>query len=85
MKVDLGELRKQIEAELKNLEQRRSSLMKNLEQITAVQEIVEETMGESEDFRIQKALERMSDEAQQETAEDQEDEEPEIKIASIER
>jgi ABC-type hemin transport system ATPase subunit len=61
MKVDLGELKKQIETELRGMEQRRTQLLKNLEQIQGVLEIVEETMGESEDFRIQKALERMSE------------------------
>ncbi len=61
MKVDLGELKKQIETELRGMEQRRTQLLRNLEQIQGVLEIVEETMGESEDFRIQKALERMSE------------------------
>jgi ABC-type hemin transport system ATPase subunit len=69
MKVDLGELKKQIETELRGMEQRRTQLLKNLEQIQGVLEIVEETMGESEDFRIQKALERMSEQLDGDRAE----------------
>ena len=87
MKVDLTELRKDIESELKGLEQRRSTLLKRLELIQGVQDIVEESMGDSGDFRIQKALERMGDGAEEtsegkaKTGDDDQEEEPPIRLA----
>jgi hypothetical protein len=85
MKVDLVELKKDIEAELKGLEQRRSTLLKRLELIQGVQDIVEESMSDSGDFRIQKALERMGDAAKESEegkgGEEEQEEEPPIRLA----
>ncbi len=85
MKVDLVELRKDVESELKGLEQRRAMLVKRLELIQGVQDIVEESLSDSGDFRIQKALERMGDgtgESPDEKGSDEEqEEEPPIRLA----
>jgi predicted DNA-binding protein len=86
MKVDLDELKKDIEAELKGLETRRHVLTKRMELIKGVKEIVEEALSDSEDFRIQKALERMSTDSTEESDEkDKEgenlDEDPPLRIA----
>lgn len=85
MKVDLVELKKDVESELKGLEQRRATLVKRLELIQGVQDIVEESIGDSGDFRIQKALERMGDGAQEDAegkaSEDEQEEEPPIRLA----
>ncbi len=85
MKVDLVELKKDVESELKGLEQRRGTLLKRLELIQGVQDIVEESLGDSGDFRIQKALERMGDateeSAEDKGSEDEQEEEPPIRLA----
>ena len=86
MKVDLDELKKDIEAELKGLETRRHVLTKRMELIKGVKEIVEEALSDSEDFRIQKALERMSTDSPEESeGKDKEaenlDEDPPLRIA----
>jgi len=60
MKIDLDELRKEIEAELEGLEGRRRLLLKRLDAIKSVLEIVEETLSESDDLRIQHAIKRIS-------------------------
>lgn len=85
MKVDLVELRKDVESELKGLEQRRTTLVKRLELIQGVQDIVEESMSDSGDFRIQKALERMGDSpdesSEEKSSDDEQEEEPPIRLA----
>ena len=83
MKVDLDELTKDIEAELKGLETRRHVLTKRLELIKGVKEIVEEALSDSEDFRIQKALERMSGDSKDEPEDKEEEmeEDPPLRIA----
>jgi len=85
MKVDLDELTKDIEGELKGLETRRHVLTKRLELIKGVKEIVEEALSDSEDFRIQKALERMSgdssDESEDTEKEEDMEEDPPLRIA----
>jgi len=83
MKVDLDELTKDIEAELKGLETRRHVLTKRLELIKGVKEIVEEALSDSEDFRIQKALERMSGDSKDEAEDNEEEveEDPPLRIA----
>jgi hypothetical protein len=85
MKVDLVELKKDVESELKGLEQRRGTLLKRLELIQGVQDIVEESLGDSGDFRIQKALERMGDgkeeESEEKGSEGEQEEEPPIRLA----
>lgn len=63
MKIDLDELRKEIEAELEGLEGRRRLLLKRLDAIKSVLEIVEETLSESDDLRIQHAIKRISTQA----------------------
>jgi len=86
MKVDLDELRVEVEAELHGMEQRRLLLVKRLEQIKAVQEIVEESMGGNGEFRIQKALERMStrpDGPSAKDSEEAEEDEPKIRLAVL--
>ena len=86
MKVDLDELTKDIEAELKGLETRRHVLTKRMELIKGVKEIVEEALSDSDDFRIQKALERMSTDSEDESEEKEKkeedaDEDPPLRIA----
>ncbi len=86
MKVDLDELTKDIEAELKGLETRSHVLTKRLELIKGVKDIVEEALSDSEDFRIQKALERMSGESADESEDKEkeeglEEEDPPLRIA----
>jgi hypothetical protein len=85
MKVDLDELTKDIEGELKGLETRRNVLTKRLELIKGVKDIVEEALSDSEDFRIQKALERMSgdsdDESEETEKEEEVEEDPPLRIA----
>ncbi|GAB4242825.1 MAG: hypothetical protein Kow00109_18540 [Acidobacteriota bacterium] len=87
MKVDLEELQKEIESQLELLENRRRILLKRQEAIKHVLEIVEETLSESDDFRIQNAIKRISQQAEAadnaETEEIDEDlqEEPPIRLA----